>query len=146
MEVLEGLIKRRGGVVVSIKPVDAWTRAEAAAVLLCGVSPWLSDGGHLIRRDPWKVSAADYAAVGFEAAPLLRVIRAKCMDCCVEQESEVRKCVQFTCANWPYRMGFNPFRSRELTDEQRAAASERGRALHRAWTNSGLINTPSASR
>jgi hypothetical protein len=70
-----------------------------------------------------------------EPAPLLRVIRAKCLDCSTGMESEVRKCTAIGCAMWPYRMVTNPFRApRELNPEQReagvarlAAARARGR-------------------
>ena len=61
-----------------------------------------------------------------EPAPLLRVIRAKRIDCSGGSESEVRKCTAIGCALWPYRMASNPFRvSRELTPEQREAGAAR---------------------
>jgi hypothetical protein len=43
----------------------------------------------------------------------LRVIRAKCVDCCAGQPGEVRKCVATTCPLWPYRMGTDPFTNRK---------------------------------
>jgi hypothetical protein len=107
---------------VTIKPPDAWTRAEKAAAktILLEKSPWPIDGGELIGRDPRKIPGEEFARAGLEGNPLLRVIRSKCVDCCGGQESEVRKCVLITCPNWPYRMGANPFRAaRELTEEQR---------------------------
>lgn len=57
--------------------------------------------------------------------PLLKVIREKCLDCCVDQPSEVRKCHITACSLWPYRMGENPFRKHKLTNEQIQAAVER---------------------
>lgn len=45
-------------------------------------------------------------------APLLRVIREKCADCCAGQLAEVRRCTAVRCALWPYRMGRNPFSTR----------------------------------
>jgi len=48
-----------------------------------------------------------------EKRPLLSVIRAKCLDCCVHQISEVRRCQAFDCDLWPYRMGNNPFTERK---------------------------------
>jgi hypothetical protein len=61
-----------------------------------------------------------------EPAPLLRVIRAKCLDCSGGMESEVRKCTAIGCALWPYRMASNPFRApREMTQEQRDAGAAR---------------------
>ena len=56
----------------------------------------------------------------------LKAIRAKCLDCCCGDSKEVRLCPTEHCALHPYRMGKNPYRKpRELTDEQRAALSER---------------------
>lgn len=40
----------------------------------------------------------------------LKAIRAKCLDCCVGQPSEVRKCTDEDCALFPYRFGHNPSR------------------------------------
>src|SRR5215467_2325985 len=61
-----------------------------------------------------------------EPAPLLRVIRAKCLDCSAGVESEIRKCTAIGCALWPYRMATNPFRApREMTQEQREAGAAR---------------------
>lgn len=37
-----------------------------------------------------------------------KAIRAKCLDCCGNQEAEVRKCVSVTCPLWPMRMGSLP--------------------------------------
>jgi hypothetical protein len=117
-----------------MKPTDAWARTEkdAARAILLEPSPWPVDGGEPIGRDPRKIPSGDFAKAGLEGHPLLAVIRAKCLDCCVQQESEVRKCVLITCPNWPYRMGANPFRAaRELTEEQRersAANLARARA------------------
>src|SRR5262245_27475621 len=41
--------------------------------------------------------------------PLLKVIRAKCLNCCCDQPAEVRRCAITGCPLWPYRMGRNPF-------------------------------------
>jgi hypothetical protein len=61
-----------------------------------------------------------------EPAPLLRVIRAKCIDCSGGSESEARKCTAIGYALWPYRMATNPFRApREMTPEQREAGAAR---------------------
>jgi hypothetical protein len=54
----------------------------------------------------------------------LKAIRAKCLDCCAEQPSEVRLCPSENCPLWPYRMGHNPnrkgiggFKEKEIADE-----------------------------
>jgi hypothetical protein len=41
--------------------------------------------------------------------PILKSIRAKCLDCSAGQPAEVRACPVSTCALHPYRMGENPF-------------------------------------
>lgn len=65
------------------------------------------------------------APQGHIKKPLLKVIRAKCLDCCVHQPSEVRLCNATDCPLWPYRMGKNPFHERKMTNEQRQAAKQR---------------------
>jgi len=41
----------------------------------------------------------------------LRAIRAKCLDCCSKQPSEVRNCESLECPLYPYRFGKNPNRA-----------------------------------
>lgn len=74
-----------------------------------------------VGRDPRRMSRDELTELGHDARPLLRVIRARCMDCCSEQESEVRKCTAVKCANWPYRMGTNPFSNRTGNPDALAA-------------------------
>jgi hypothetical protein len=52
---------------------------------------------------PDELESSDFfhTTAGFSA------IRAKCLDCAVH-ESEVRKCVCYTCPLWPFRLGRNP--------------------------------------
>ena len=112
------------------KPVEEWTRPErdAARAILLEASPYAVDGGGLIGRDPRSIKGEEFQQAGIYGDAILAVIRAKCLDCCVYQVEEVRKCAAVVCPNWPYRMGTNPFYKRELTDEQRAAQAERARA------------------
>jgi hypothetical protein len=78
--------------------------------------------------DPRALSR-DFLAEVHKPAPLLDVIREKCLDCSGYQPSEIARCTAVACSLWPYRMGTNPFRaSRELTAEQRRAAGDRLRA------------------
>lgn len=49
----------------------------------------------------------------FPNQKMSRAIRAKCLDCCCGQESEVRRCTATRCALWPFRMGVNPFSNRK---------------------------------
>jgi hypothetical protein len=86
----------------------------------------LSHEGQPIGRDPRLINNEDFREIGHVATPILSVIRAKCLDCCCYQPSEIRKCTATGCALWPYRMGTNPFRAaREMSDEQRSATAER---------------------
>jgi hypothetical protein len=68
-----------------------------------------ADDGHLIGRDPRKMTIAELNDLGHQTRPLLAVIRAKCLDCVGHERSEVRTCVAVDCPNWPYRMAHNPF-------------------------------------
>lgn len=114
-----------------IPPRDAWSTGNFASAqqTLCEKSPYGVDGGQIIGRDPRQIDLNEFQQAGIAGHPLLDVIRAKCLDCCVEQADEVRKCVAVACPNWPYRMGANPFRNQNLTDEERERRAARGRAL-----------------
>lgn len=80
---------------------------------------------NFIGKDPRKITKEQYENAGFQDKPLLKVIREKCLDCCCGDSTEVRKCPAVDCALWAYRMGSNPLRKRDLSDEQRAALAER---------------------
>lgn len=60
-----------------------------------------------------------------ENTNVLRAIRLKCYDCSSYQLSEVKNCNITNCPLYPFRLGKNPFRKRELTDEQRQKIGER---------------------
>lgn len=115
---------------MKIPPIDSWTRErkDAARAILLEISSFAVDGGELVGRDPRQITAGEFDRAGLVAAPILEVIRAKCMDCVGEQSDEVRKCVSVLCPNWPYRMGANPLRTVNLTDEERERRSARGKA------------------
>lgn len=56
----------------------------------------------------------------------VKVIRAKCLDCCCGSAKEVEACPIEKCPLWRWRSGRNPFREkRELSEEQKAAMKER---------------------
>lgn len=59
-------------------------------------------------------NAAISEDLGHTKRALIKVIRAKCLDC-AHDPSEVRKCVSVSCPLWPYRMGKNPFHTRAKT-------------------------------
>lgn len=76
-------------------------------------SPHEADEGNLIGRDPREISAEEFRTHLPDAAVGLKAIRAKCLDCCGDNASEVRKCVCVTCPLWPLRMGAQPKGLRE---------------------------------
>lgn len=113
---------------------DSWTAVQKtkAKQILLEDDTESSGGGEIayrIGKNPREISANEFHIAGLQAAPILAVIRAKCLDCCGEQPSEVRKCVDFACPNWPYRMGENPFRSQNISEQERERRRERGRRL-----------------
>ena len=56
----------------------------------------------------------------------IKAIRAKCLDCCLDQSNEAKLCPAEDCPLWPFRLGKNPFRKkRVMTEEQKAAAAEK---------------------
>jgi hypothetical protein len=63
-------------------------------------------------RDPRRLGRDQLAAAGHHAAPILKVIRAKCLHCSYGQPSEIAKCTAVGCALWPHRIGTNPFSNR----------------------------------
>lgn len=69
------------------------------------ISPFASDGGERIGRDPRQMPEAAWS--GFQRLTAMQAIRAKCLDCCYSA-AEVRKCVQADCPLWPLRMGSYP--------------------------------------
>ena len=103
-------------------------QSNARVSILLEKSPYDVDGGHLIGRDPRKIGAHEFDGSGIAGRPILSVIREKCLDCCVGAADEVRKCVAVGCALWPYRMGSNPFRTVNLTDEERERRRDRLKA------------------
>ena len=86
------------------------------------------DAGEKIGRDPREMDISDLNALGHEKMPMLKVIRAKCLDCCVGQAGEVRKCTAFRCPLWPYRMGKTPFSEREANPAALAAMQKKAKA------------------
>jgi hypothetical protein len=82
------------------------TRDELEAIALKDLK------GNLVGRLPEELAMDEWALLGHEKQPLLKVIRSYCIERCAGQKGEVRKCVMHECPLWPYRMGTNPFRSR----------------------------------
>jgi len=83
-------------------------------------------------RDPRSMSEEELETLGHVKAPLLDVIRKNCTQCCCGALGEIRRCAMVSCAFWPYRMGTNPFRHREISEEERVNAGERMRRAREA--------------
>ena len=87
----------------------------------------------LIGRDPRTMTTEELTALGHKKLSTIQAIRARCIDCCAGQPSEVRRCVAVNCPSWPFRMGWNPWRERvELSPERKAvlaAALAQARAV-----------------
>ena len=54
---------------------------------------------------------AELQAMGFELTPVLRAIRAKCLDCSGGSHAEVAECLVKKCALYPFRLGADHCRS-----------------------------------
>jgi hypothetical protein len=93
---------------------------------------WDSAENCPVGRDPRRMAVAALNALGHHKRPLLKAIRENCVACAGNSQAEVRRCGMVACPFWPYRMGANPFVSRELTPEQREQAAARLRRQRRA--------------
>jgi hypothetical protein len=71
-------------------------------------SKFKADKREIVGKLPGKISLPDLRALGHPESPI-KAIRAKCLDCSAGNDAEVRKCVAFKCALWPFRMGVSPF-------------------------------------
>ena len=72
-----------------------------------------------------------------EKKSALKAIREKCLDCVCGQANEVKLCPVKDCSLYPFRFGKNPFNKRNLTEEQKKAASDRLKALHERKKSDG---------
>lgn len=70
-------------------------------------SPFESDGGNYVGKDPRKMGKATLGALGGPESPI-KAIRAYCIECSGDSVSEARKCVATECPLWRFRMGINP--------------------------------------
>lgn len=60
-----------------------------------------------------------------ENTNVLRAIRLKCYECSCYQSNEVKDCPVTNCPLYPFRLGKNPFRKKELTEEKKKELRER---------------------
>ena len=54
-----------------------------------------------------------------------KAIKAKCLECCCGQMSEVRNCLVISCPLYNFRNGHNPFSKRTMSEDQKIAAKIR---------------------
>jgi len=97
---------------------------------LLEISASKNDNGELVGRIPVDVPL-DFLLLNFSAQNPVKALRARCLDCCCGDASEVRKCVATDCPSWPFRMGTNPFRKKPVLSEgerQRRTALLQGTA------------------
>lgn len=61
----------------------------------------------------------------------IKAIREKCKDCCGYEDIYIRilECEIPNCALYPFRLGKNPYRKREYTEEQKAKFKERAQKM-----------------
>lgn len=71
---------------------------------------------------------ADLQGMGFAPMPVLRAVRAKCLDCSGGSPAEVAGCLVKTCPLYPFRLGRNPWRP-DASPAQRAASRRNVTAL-----------------
>lgn len=67
----------------------------------------------------------DYNKEVSENTNVLRAIKLKCLDCSTYNTNEIKECPVKNCSLYPFRLGKNPFRKRELSEEERNKLSER---------------------
>ena len=78
------------------------------------------------RREP-------LTALGHAPMPVLRAIRAKCLDCSGNSHAEVADCLVRRCALYAFRLGSNPWRA-EVSEARREAARRLAAARQKART------------
>ena len=66
-------------------------------------------------------SKDELLALGHDKTPVLKAIRAKCLDCSGGSRAEVEDCLVRSCPLYPFRLGKNPWRpeASEATREVR---------------------------
>jgi hypothetical protein len=107
-------------------------------VSLLAPSPFETDRGQLIGCDPRELTPEDFAAAGVPLLPVMKAIRANCIDCCGGQVAEVRKCVRVVCPMWPMRMGVFPARLRAAANASSSAKTGRSGGLEMGGEECGV--------
>jgi len=99
--------------------------------------------GHPAGRDPREMTQDELKAAGHEPMSPLQALRARCLDCCGDQEKEVALCPAVDCPSWPFRMGTDPWR--KPASEARREAARKAMSTLNARRQKGDDTEPSAS-
>ena len=62
----------------------------------------------------------------------IKAIRAKCLWCCGDSSNEVKLCNIQSCVLWEFRLGKNPYHTRDLSEEQKDILRENIKKAHAA--------------
>lgn len=99
--------------------------------------------GHPAGRDPREMPQEELRAAGHEPMSPLQAHRARCLDCCGDQDKEVALCPAVNCPAWPFRMGTDPWR--KPASPARRDAARRTMANLNARRGRGQGIAPAAS-
>lgn len=79
-------------------------------------------------------------ALGHKPTPVLKAIRAKCLDCSGGSRAEVADCHVHNCALYSFRLGSNPWRAEASTARREAARALAARRNQRTIRGSGATD------
>jgi hypothetical protein len=120
--------------------------ASEAAYSCCSDGPGLErdESRHVIGADPRTMTPAQLREIGHEPMAPLKVIRARCLDCCAGSASEVRNCTATKCPSWPMRMGVSPWR-KPLSADEKKRRGEHARKMRATKTNHDISKNDNAN-
>ena len=84
---------------------SAWSKQE---VRLCSVKDCVLYPYRMGKNPNYKFGYQTGNSERTKYKPPVKTIRAKCLDCCIGSNNEVKLCPVENCALYPYRFGKNP--------------------------------------